>query len=283
MVRNLRVWILVIGLIVLAAFSSTAQVKNRTVEVGKVKASQPVTLINIELKSGPALGSTTVLSDRNWLTEIRFNVKNISTKTITSIEIHLIVAPQNKMKNQFALPLRFGLPPGISTCHEFTGIGNSTRKLGPNESAQISVVADNVERMFEALRKFDVVDIDRVTLEVVFVTFDDDTAWSDGLRMRRSPTDDLKWEVDDPPGALKADPVNSLFGPALLTGSVGAINFQEVYISLSRFFLAEIRSPGKHRIQAKVDAGGRREQTCLAVVTALLIVQALTVPCERIY
>lgn len=187
-----RVCICVICFFILTTSISNAQDKIRTVEHGKFRTydikSEPIAIVSRELGDRPFMNDRQVKGGPDWLRDLTLGVKNISNKTIKSFEIDIIIEKQANMSTNSGLLLRFPLPPNpvLNTDGNPTGNYELLKVLKPGEVVKIKA-ADSQLRMLDAIKKDGVGDIDRVSLSIQLVVFDDGTRWYQGIETREDP------------------------------------------------------------------------------------------------
>ncbi|HKP12507.1 MAG TPA: hypothetical protein VJZ91_10370, partial [Blastocatellia bacterium] len=153
--------------------------------------NEPVSINNINIKGNPVNINSHVSARHDWLKNLSFDVQNISNKPIVFVELQLLFAQTKTDKPILAYPMQFGERP------RFPNQSPGQAPLMPNEKVGFSIKDD----AYIKLRNFvetrtPIENISDVQIDVVFVAFDDDTAWATGAFMHRKPEDPTRW-VDD--------------------------------------------------------------------------------------
>lgn len=192
MKNTCRVWIPVFTLTVLLTSFSIAQEKMRTVEKGLTFPNQPIEIVGLELGNRPLidderhLGDKRILGDQDWLKKLTLSVKNISQKNILSFDIDLMIKKEGKIL--MGIPIMFRTYTKATTENAATLSGE--KKLGvlrPGEVVKVKVSDDTMRSFGNALKKYDVENIDRVTIDIRGVYFDDHSRWMFGRASRPDP------------------------------------------------------------------------------------------------
>ena len=227
-------------MLMLASFC-TAQEKIRTIEHGKYRLydikSEPIAIVSRELGDKPFMTNRQVLGGPDWLRDLTLGVKNISNKTIKNFEIHIIIDKQGNMATGVTLLFRFPPPPEpvLSQDGKPTGAYQPVEVLKPGEVVKVKA-PDSQLRMLDFIKKEGVVDIDRVSLSIQKVDFDDGTRWYQGVESREDPN--YVPVIPDRPGlSLSQLFSKSLSSFALVDGtSQPLVQFAFIFPAKSRFF-----------------------------------------------
>lgn len=187
------------GLLLLTSASfSYSQEKIRTVEKGLSYPNQPIQVVNMELGNKAFINEQEVLGDQTWLKHLKLGIKNVSDKNIMSFDIDLLIKKQGK--------IIMGVPINFRTYTKPNAYGSLTpqgeMKLGvlrPSEVVIVKVI-DNVMLIYDnELKKHEVEDVERVTLDIRAVYFDDETRWMFGKQSKPDPNNpEKRIPIDQP-------------------------------------------------------------------------------------
>ncbi|HMQ04157.1 MAG TPA: hypothetical protein PKD26_09605 [Pyrinomonadaceae bacterium] len=174
------------------AVGSNAQEKIRIVEDwGTPYPNQPIEIVERELGERPFASKNSVLGGRDWLRDLVLSVKNISTKNILSFDIDLLVKRDGKIL--MGIPIHFRTYTDPADTNSMTQ--NGERKIGllqPGEVVKVKVRDQAMQAWRETLRRYQVEDLDRVTLDLRAVYFDDQSRWMYGQESRPDPSNPNK-------------------------------------------------------------------------------------------
>jgi len=165
-----------VSFILLTALLSNAQERIRTVEKGVQYPNCPIEIVDRALGDKPFIDDTRASGDKDWLKTITFVVKNVSTKNILSFDIDLLVKKKEK--------ILLGIPVNFRTYNESTAHNALTldgkKKIGvlrPGEVVKVKISERAMSVFGNELEKSGIEDLDRVTIDVRFIYFDDGTRW----------------------------------------------------------------------------------------------------------
>lgn len=177
--------------VVLTLFSSVvylnAQEKSRIVQDLYLPKDAPVQITNRELKGIKLDAEHRGMGGADWIKHLTFEVKNVSKKNISYVEIMLMVPQQGEMPGPAAYVVVFGSRDGSDT----NGL------VPPEKSTKIKVRDSDFstwERRFEG---WGVSDFDRVLLQLRAVYYDDGTGWSAGRDLVQDPQNPKRWIHQD--------------------------------------------------------------------------------------
>lgn len=129
------------------------------------------------------------LASSDWIKHLTFEVKNVSKKNISYVEITLMVTQQKQMPGPMIFYVMFGSRDGS----DINGL------IRPGEVAKVKVRDSEYLAWEKRLRNWDVHDFDNVLLELRKIYFDDGTGWSLGHEIVQDPLNPKHWfRVDQP-------------------------------------------------------------------------------------
>ncbi len=126
------------------------------------------------------------MGDQDWLKQLTLVVKNVSNKNIMSFNIDLLIKKQGKIL--MGIPIQFRTYTKPNENNALTPEGEV--KLGVLQSGEVvkvKVLDHYLSSFGNALKRYDVEDIDRVTIDIRGVFFDDGTRWMFGQESRPDP------------------------------------------------------------------------------------------------
>jgi hypothetical protein len=166
----------VLGLFLVAASLSSAQEKIRTVEKGRQYQNSPIEIIGQQVGDKTFIDDTSVSADKYWLRDLVLTIKNVSNKNILSFDIDLLVKKNGKVL--MGIPVNFRTYTTITQFSAKTTDGK--KKIGilkPGEVICVKVTDKAILLFSNKLLKTGIEDLERVTVDLRFVYFDDNTRW----------------------------------------------------------------------------------------------------------
>lgn len=165
------------------------QEKIRIVQDIYLPKDAPVQIIGRELEGRKLDVENSGPANSDWIKHLTFEVKNVSEKNVSFIEIMLMVPQQEQMPGPAAYLVTFGSRDG-------TDVNGLVR---PEEVRKIKVRDSDFLTWEKRLKNWGVGDFDRVLLQLRAIYFDDGTGWSTGLPLVQDPGNPKRWfHVDKP-------------------------------------------------------------------------------------
>ncbi|MFY9557970.1 MAG: hypothetical protein WAV20_06305 [Blastocatellia bacterium] len=161
-----------------------AQGQARTLE-RSVLPFEPIEIMDVKLHGRSIRLNAALTGDNDWLQGLTFRVKNISGKPISYVSIQLRVNPPESGN----LPRVTGLSAGFSP---FSPNGISPRAetfVAPDDFGEI-VLSDTAYNAYKHELQ-----ASTILVRVGLVVFTDDTAWSEGLLLKRDAKTPNRWVV----------------------------------------------------------------------------------------
>jgi len=146
------------------------QEKRRIVQDLYLPKDAPVQIIGRELEGKKLDAENSGAGRADWIKYLTLDVKNVSKKNISFVEITLTVPRQGQMPG----PVRYWVIFGSMEDKGISGI------ISPGEVAKIQVGDHDVLFWENRLKDWGVADFDRVELQLRKIYFDDGTGWSLG-------------------------------------------------------------------------------------------------------
>jgi hypothetical protein len=171
---------------------AVAQEKIRTIQDRPLIENSPITVVSRELGDKTFDTRNRVVGDRDWLSHLTLSVKNVSNKNIVYFNIDLIIPKQGEMPGTIGLFIYYGnrMAPGWVA----SGDSNIKEKvIRPGDVMKVKVSDDEFLYWDKVLKKYGVEDIERVTLDIRTVHFDDGTGWQLGIPLRQDPNNPKTW------------------------------------------------------------------------------------------
>lgn len=199
---------LFVACVLLCAWASAIQAQTvtqgeRLITESKFKA-QPVEIVEVRVNANRVeLGRSFTNSDKEWLRHLSFDVRNVSDKTVTYVQMRLLF----ERSDRNGLPCIFPLVRGIDSVFRklSSTITGGTLPADPNDvkRAILARPGDSVSLKFDdeaynGLQRFlkDVnweSEISSVKLYLSRVIFDDGTIWMKGTEVKPDPLNPNKF------------------------------------------------------------------------------------------
>jgi len=186
------------GLILFLSPLCNSQQKIRIVEKGLSFPNQPIEVVSKELDGKPLSDNKGVLGNQDWLKHLTLSVKNVSNKNIMSFDIDLLIKKQGNILMGIPIYFRTFFIPDYTDALTPSG-EKKTGFLLPGEVVKVKV-SDRIMQIYgKELVKHEVEDIDRVTIEIRGVYFDDHSRWMFGQESRPDPNNpEKRLRIDKP-------------------------------------------------------------------------------------
>ena len=182
---------LFIGWMFILTTSVATQTKVRKIQDGFLHKNSPIIIVGRELGDKQFSSEDRVWGDRDWLKHLAFEVKNVSSKNIIYFEIDLRVPKQAQMPANIVFRVEFGAE---MTRDGDTPESSSRRKvLKAGEFVKARISDSEFSFWTRELEKYGMNDVERVSLDIRMVEFDDGTAWYVGTDLRRDPKGEKRW------------------------------------------------------------------------------------------
>lgn len=201
LMRDLRELALLIGIVLgIAVLTAVAQEKLRTFDEEDPRFSykdQPVSIVKREFKGRVLAKGEKFAGDKDWLSNVSFEIKNTSNKPIVYLYVDLVIDGRGKIPstNEVSIPIAFGnswAPLGTNSSKE------PTASIKPGEVTRLSVSAYINGVLKKMLAQYDIEDFERISVDIRHIHFNDGTGWSVGFETRQDPNDPIRWKVFNP-------------------------------------------------------------------------------------
>lgn len=188
---------LVTGLLLCQIVSvANAQEKIRIIQQLQPENS-PVVVVNrrvgerlVDRKSENRYG---IVAGHNWLNELSFDVKNITNKSVTYIDLQLDIPKSGKMeRNGMVVSFIFGnRAASVTTTHKDSS--RLLELLKPGEVVKLKISELVREKLEAYLKKYDAEDVEQIRVDIREVHFDDGTGWYLGHELKQDPSNPKIW------------------------------------------------------------------------------------------
>lgn len=134
-----------------------------------------------------------ITAGNNWLSELSFDVMNVSNKNVTFIDLQLDIPKTGKMDhNGRIVSFIFGNRVASATTANKDS-SSSLELLKPGDVVKLKI-SDLVRATLEDyLKKYDAEDIEQIKMGIREVHFDDGTGWYLGIELRQDPLNPKIW------------------------------------------------------------------------------------------
>jgi hypothetical protein len=187
-----------------------------------------------------------ITAGQNWLSSLSFDVKNVSNKNVTYIDLQLAIPKSGKMEhNGWLVRFIFGNRVA-STATANKNSGSPLELLKPGDMVKLKISDLQRTQMEKYLKKYDAEDIEQVKIDIREVHFDDGTGWNLGIELRQDPLNPEIWR-----SVIQGGMKNYMFSSVSMSAFVPIplFNFLGCYMSFSipvrsrNFFVASPATP----------------------------------------
>lgn len=134
-----------------------------------------------------------ITAGNNWLSELSFDVKNVSNKNVTYIYLDLEIPKSGKTeRNVMAVLFVFGSR-AASAATANKDSSNPLELLKPGDVVKLKMSDLERTQMEKYLNQYDAEDIEQVKMHIREVHFDDGTGWALGTELRQDPLNPKIW------------------------------------------------------------------------------------------
>ncbi len=183
-----------------SVFTALAQRKDSKIKMIKKMnfsdsfVKEPIEIIEVR-SNGKVIKLDENFEDENWLKDFTIKFKNISGKTITSIDLNLLFPETATHGEPWGVPTSYSLNYGLSpTKHKAGAVGMKILKPDEIDETALAPTSFATLQRFVAIRS-DLSNLTTANLTVVAVEFDDGTHWSAGDIFRPDPNRPGKFVV----------------------------------------------------------------------------------------
>lgn len=184
-----KYWLVCIVLLGMMTGSTAAQsLQKRILHEQQLpsEAPQPVTIDNLKVNGQSIAFDQGFEADEEWLRGLSFEIKNVSGKTITHLELSLRIAGTDGKNGSTSL-FFFGKGGRLADAPAVS--------LEPNQVLQVSY-SEKLYGAYKRLREhLQAERVNEATLEVSFAILESETGWRLGHWLRRDPDNAHRWLV----------------------------------------------------------------------------------------
>ena len=134
-----------------------------------------------------------ITAGNNWLSELSLDVKNVSNKNVTYIDLQLAIPKSGKMElNGWQVRFIFGnrVASAVTANKDSS---SPLELLKPGDVVKLKMSDVVRTKLEDYLKKYDAEDIEKVNMDIRVVHFDDGTGWSLGVELRQDPLNPNIW------------------------------------------------------------------------------------------
>lgn len=134
-----------------------------------------------------------ITAGNNWLSELSFDLKNVSNKNVTYIDLYLTIPKSGKMELN-GLLVRFIFGNRVANAATANNDSSSPLELlKPGDVVKLKISDLQRTQMEKYLKNYDAEDIEQVKMDIREVHFDDGTGWALGTELRQDPLNPKTW------------------------------------------------------------------------------------------
>jgi len=193
----------------IALSATTQNSHDRVIEKKKNSRDphEPVEIVSVKtkVKTDREFGKT-FTDDDDWFKGLRIKVKNVSGKQVQYVKIDLLFEPSGDTQNSESPPLLHSLAYGTKGRRA----SNDGILVLPGDNVELDLDDSTHAHLKRALAKIGYAEIlNRLSMYVSVVIFDDDTMWTNGIWFRRDPTNAENWILMSLTAKASTAPVSS--------------------------------------------------------------------------
>lgn len=164
--------------------------------VGKrFQSNKAVDLVGLKISDRSFKTNEEFASDKKWIPDITFKLKNISDTALCYVEMELIIRPVGKMENPLALNLRYGTPLNLVEIINPTSMKNCSNKVEPGAVFEVFMADSTKDYLEKFIKERQVDEIEHADVSFGFVMFEDGRAWSMGHEVVQDAENPSIWRM----------------------------------------------------------------------------------------
>jgi hypothetical protein len=180
--------------LLICGFSLTAKSQERVINYVPIynakSAKEMVEITNIKVKKSAVLFDNSFIAKGDWLNGLTVTVKNVSDKPIAFIRLFLDFPETKDVKTDST----FGWLIEYGQKQKQNNSLKNNKLVNPQESVDLVLWEDRYNEFQEWINGIiQAQNINKVSIRVGEVIFDDDTKWFAGQFFRRDPKNTLRW------------------------------------------------------------------------------------------
>jgi hypothetical protein len=154
---------------------------------------QPVKVIEVKVGGHVVKPGDTFTADDNWLKGLRLKLKNTSGRSITSLQIEIIIPEYVTGGKAILLPITYGREPSDAGCSR---VSTPAKGILDGDNVELVFSAEDYRRVGQLLAGMGVnTSISDIEVRVGMTIFGNATAWSEGAQLRRDDKRPGQWTV----------------------------------------------------------------------------------------
>ncbi|MFT3744258.1 MAG: hypothetical protein QM785_08180 [Pyrinomonadaceae bacterium] len=157
----------------------------------------PANIVSREFKGRILAKGDQFTGDKDWLSNVSFEIKNNFTKPIVYLYMDLVIDGQGKIpsSSEVSFPIMFG--------NSWAPLGTDSSKgapamIKPGEVIRLSVTEYVTGALKKMASQYNIEEYERISIDLRHIHFSDGTGWSVGLETRQDPNDPSRWKVFNP-------------------------------------------------------------------------------------
>lgn len=134
-----------------------------------------------------------IMAGHDWIKQLTFDVKNVSIKNVTYIDLQISIPKSGKMEHN-GRTVRFVFGNRVASAATANKDSSSPLELlKPGDVVKLKISDLERIQLERYLKKYDAEDVERIKMEIREVHSDDGTRWYLGIELRQDPSDPKIW------------------------------------------------------------------------------------------
>lgn len=188
-----RILLITLWCLFVLTFNAVAQTQSKIVEIYEKqfynKLGEPIEVYDVRQGGKPINLASEFEGGEGWLKTLSFKVKNTSAKSITFIGNDFFFPETASAGQLMRFTRSYGQISGVTD-----KLDRKPIQIKPGESIEVSFSEKSYNELKVFLgQKHSIENINKVSLSIGFIIFDDNTAWSPGQYYKRDPDNPKKW------------------------------------------------------------------------------------------
>ena len=134
-----------------------------------------------------------VMAGPGWIKQLTFDLKNVSNKNITYIDLDLVIPKTGKMVNNGKIVSIFFGNRAAPAAAVSSDSNIKQDILIPGDVVKVRISDTARTQLENYLNENDAEDVEQIKMDVREVHFDDGTGWQMGIELRQDPSDPKTW------------------------------------------------------------------------------------------
>lgn len=193
--RKPRYYVSIFCLILLSSLFSYGQ-KNNPIVKENYEKNKIIDLTKTKIGDTGFDSVENISSNKNWLKDLKLQLKNISDKTIIYIELELEIKPLGEMERPLRLPIKYGQISSSSlVLNKKLRKNDLVKKVLSNNTVDVSISKNTYNFLLNYMKEKKIDEIKEVTVFFEFIVFEDGSGWSKGYEMKQDSENPQNWVV----------------------------------------------------------------------------------------